>query len=116
MAQYAIIFTANRVITRVTTDSNLAIGAQETMVGPLDPPITLQRPPGVVGWKLSLANEKIECTVQELRDAGLDDAFNKSEQDRKWQELRQATIAMRDDVLVPASVKQFSRKLLEVIR
>lgn len=116
MAQYVVIHTTTRIVRKITTDPTIGLAIDETIIGPFTQVLDLAKPVGVIGWKLDNLNNMVPCTLQEFRDAGMDEEFNRSEQEKRYQAFKQAIINLRDDANIPNSVKLFAKTYLELLR
>lgn len=78
MALTAIIFTANRVVRRLTTDASPAVQSDETAVVPAAPFAFSDFTGGMV--KLDGGNNAVQATLAEWQAAGEDDTFNRAQE------------------------------------
>lgn len=108
MAQKAIIHTATRVIRGLTTEETLSLPSDYSLVD-LAVDIELSNGP----WKLDLSNAKVQATVQEARDAGIDETYNAQVSNQLLLDFKDASIlsrtrwiAVRDNTGLPADVRQ----------
>ena len=115
MADYAVLHTATRVIRGLTTDARRVLLADETIVGPLAVQLDIRHPRDEPGWRLALDNVTlVRATIAQWRAADMDEAWDATEKERKWMELRQAVRDVRDDPTVPVSVKAWATKTIQV--
>ena len=102
----AIIDTVTRVILRTTTDANPALASTESAIDIVSG-IDLAGGP----WKLTPQLAKVAATTQDWRDAGLDEAWNALERQRKFTELLIQLDVCLGDLTLPRAITTLCDKL-----
>jgi hypothetical protein len=107
MPHYAIVHAGTRVVRRATTQEPPEVAQDEIAIQTM--PFDLAGGP----WRLDASNNRILAALDEVRQAGMDEAWNRQQRIAKRTAIKDALQDIVGDVAMPPKLRVLARAWLE---